>query len=50
VNDRLRRRLRETRRDCQRIRSTPFPSSYAKQVAAAYLDKIAAAPIINELC
>lgn len=47
--DRLRRRLRELSADQRRIEASPFPSSYCKAVAAAYLDKIAAAPIVTNL-
>lgn len=47
--ERVRRRLRELSADENRINSAPFPSSYAKQAAAAYLDRIAAAPIVSNL-
>lgn len=47
--EKARRRLRELSADANRISSSPFPSSYCKAVAAAYLDKIAAAPIVTNL-
>ncbi len=49
--DRVRRRLRELDADAHRINSAPFPSSYAKQVAAAHINQLAeaAAPYVGHL-
>lgn len=49
--DRLRRRLRELDSDRRRIEASPFPSSYAKLIAANHIDKLAdaAAPVVTNL-
>jgi len=49
--DRHRRRLRELDADALRINSAPFPSSYAKSIAAAHINKLAdaATPIVTNL-
>lgn len=49
--ERIRRRLRELDADAHRVNSAPFPSSVAKAVAAAHIDRLAkaATPIVSSL-
>lgn len=45
--DSVRRRVRELKADLHRIRSSPFPSSYAKQQMRAVVDGLAARGAVN---